>query len=288
MRRLWGSPEVVLLFCLAAACAVAPALTEPGPARAPLLKSPVGLDLGAIFSPPSSEHWLGTDSFGRDLLSRVLAGGRTTLGVAALGAFLAVLIGSFLGLAAGLAGGWADLWIGRLMEAANCFPTLIVALALAASGRLRGALALALVVGLTRWVDVAWLARAEAARWRSTSRIETARASGASTLRLLGRHLLPTAFPLLAMGGALVAAEAVVVEAGAGIVGFGIEPAHPSWGSLLLEARLSVDQAWWAALFPGLAVFTAVAGFLALVERAGGHTAQVGRAAPGSAARGGR
>lgn len=284
-------PEAAVLVLVAAACALSPLLSGPPERAEPgeVLPSPLWLDLDAVLSPPSASHWLGTDLLGRDLLSRLLHGGRATLAIAAGAALLALMVGGVLGLCAGLAGGWVDLWIGRLIEIADCLPTLVLALAAAATGRWRDPLALAVVIGLTRWGDVARLGRTEALRWRATPRRESARASGAGTGRVLVRHLFPAALPLLATAGALVAAEAVIVEAGVGVVGFGIEPPRPTWGNLLLDARLVIDEAWWPAVFPGLAIFLAVASFLGLAERAGLSPAQrFGRRRPGAAVPGSR
>lgn len=264
-------PEIALGCALALACALAPLITAPSGAATAgwRLPPPNDLDLGAVLSPPSLRHWLGTDSLGRDLLSRLLSGGRASLAVGIGASLISLLVGGLLGLAAGLMGGWIDLCVGRLIEAAFCLPALIVLLAAGAAGLGKDPLALALILGLTRWVEVAVIARSEALRWRSTPRRDGAQASGAGAARLLVRHVGPAAFPLLATASALVAAQALMVEAGAGALGFGIEPPRPTWGGLLLDARLTLDEAWWPAVFPGLAIFLAVAGLLRVAERAG-------------------
>ncbi|MEE9217807.1 MAG: ABC transporter permease [Acidobacteriota bacterium] len=267
-------PEIPVLCALCGACLLAPLFTG---AHLPL-PPPTELHLDSVLQPPSRAHWLGTDMLGRDLLSRLLHGGRTSLAIAAAAALLAMGIGSILGLWAGHAGGWVDLWVGRLMETTDCLPTLVVALAGAASGYGRGLLPIILIVAVTCWTDIARLARSEALHWRSTLQEQGARAAGAGPARLLLRHLLPSALPLLATACAITAAEALVVEAGLGLLGFGVEPPQPTWGNLLLEARRMLDEAWWQALFPGVALFLSVAGFVGLAERAGLRPGQISAA----------
>jgi peptide/nickel transport system permease protein len=237
------------------------------------LPAPDQIDLDATLSPPTAGHWLGTDPLGRDLLSRLLHGGRLSLLIAFAAAALALALGSALGMAAGLCRGWIDLWISRLMEAADSIPTLLLALAAAATGRGQGLLPLILIIAFTSWTGIARIARAEALAWRATAERDSALAIGAAGWRLAVSHLGPLCAPLLLTTGALVAAEALMVEAGLGLVGFGIEPPAPTWGNLLLEARSTLDEAWWPALFPGLAIFSAVAALFGLAGRAGENQA---------------
>jgi len=281
VRGLGRFPGIALLCAIPAACLLAPFLTGAGRPGMPggLLPHPAAIDLDSILSPPSARHWLGTDLVGRDLLSRLLNGGRTSLTIAAGAALLALLIGATLGLGAGLAGGWIDLLVGRMIEVVDCLPTLLVALAAAGAGWGSGPVPLTLAIALTRWGHLARLARVEALRWRATPRRDSALAVGAGTCRLLAHHAFPAALPILATACALVAAEALVVEAGIGAIGFGVEPPAPTWGGLLLEARLSIDQAWWPVVFPGVAIFVAVSAALALAEPGGSGGVQTARPA---------
>ncbi len=260
-------PEVSALFVLALACFAAPLITGPEAPWANLLVSPTALDLPSALSPPGLQHWMGTDHLGRDLFSRLLHGGQSSLGIATVSALLALLLGSMIGLWAGHEGGWIDLWAGRLIEAADSLPTLVLALVAAASGLGRGTVPIILIVAATRWTDSARVARAEALRWRSTLHRQSAQAAGASAPRLLLRHLLPIALPMLATACAITGAETLVLEASLGLIGFGVEPPYPTWGNLLLDARTTIDLAWWPAVFPGAAMFVAVAGFLAAARQ---------------------
>jgi peptide/nickel transport system permease protein len=281
MNRLPAGAWVLIVLILLTGAT--PLITQPARATGSggWLPPPDRIDLDVTLSPPAAAHWLGTDLFGRDLLSRLLHGGRVSLMIAIVAAALALLFGSALGMAAGLRRGWVDLWVGRLMEAADSIPTLLLALAVAAAGRGRGALPLTLIIAATSWTGVARIARAEALAWRATAGRESALAVGAPGWRLAFLHLGPLCAPLVLTSGALVAAEALMVEAGLGLVGFGIEPPAPTWGNLLLEARATLDEAWWPAVFPGLAIFAAVAALFGVAERAGGRSAQLLGAEPG-------
>ncbi|MCZ6777398.1 MAG: ABC transporter permease [Acidobacteria bacterium] len=260
-------PEAFALALLVIACFAAPLITGPEAPWAGLLVSPTALDLPSALSPPGLQHWMGTDYLGRDLFSRLLHGGRSSLGIATTSAILALLLGAMIGLWAGHEGGWIDLWAGRLIEAADSLPTLMLALVAAASGLGRGAMPIILIVAATRWTDSARVARAEALRWRNSLHRQSAQAAGASAPRLLLRHLLPIALPMLATACAITAAETLVLEASLGLIGFGVEPPCPTWGNLLLDARTTIDVAWWPAIFPGAAMFVAVAGFLAAARQ---------------------
>jgi peptide/nickel transport system permease protein len=156
------------------------------------------------------------------------------------------------------------------MEAADSLPTLVLALALAATGRGHGSLPLVLIIAATSWTGIARVARAEALAWGSTAGRDSALAIGAPGWRQAALHLGPLCGHLLLTSAALVAAEALMVEAGLGLVGFGIDPPEPTWGNLLLEARATLDEAWWPAIFPGAAIFVAVAALFRLAEQTPG------------------
>ncbi len=233
--------------------------------RAPIPYGPDLTDLDAILTAPSGRHWLGTDGLGRDVASRVLHGGRVSLTVGLAATAVALLLGLPLGAVAGYAGGAVDAAVSRLVEAVLCIPVLLLALALltASPPALRGlpdTLLLASVIGLASWAPVARYLRGEFLRLRQSEMALLARASGAGPLRVIVRHLLPSALPPVIVAAAFGVAAAILLEAALSFLGLGVRPPTPSWGGMLTEARHHVDRAWWLALFPGAALFLAVLG----------------------------
>ena len=227
---------------------------------APIPYSPEATDLGAILKPPGSTHFLGTDSLGRDVGSRVLHGFPVALLVGGLATLLSLGMGLLLGSTAGLVGGWLDLAISRLVDLMSCFPTLILAMALAASARRPGLASLVLAIGLTRWTGIARLLRAEVLRQRVQSYCDAARAVGTTPARLLTRHLLPNALAPVLVTAAFALSQAVLLEAGLSFLGVGVPPGTASWGGILAEAQRLSTPAWWLVLFPSLALFATVLG----------------------------
>jgi ABC-type dipeptide/oligopeptide/nickel transport system permease subunit len=234
---------------------------------APLwVDDPLRIDLMATLQDPSATHWLGTDALGRDLASRVLHGGRISLGIGVLTSLLSLAIGVPLGALAGFRGGWTDSAVSRLIETVACVPSLLLAIALLAMSPalLRGVpdvVRVALVLAFAGWIPVARYMRGEFLRLKSAVMIEAARASGASDLRIMLRHLLPAALAPVLVTASFAAASAILVEAALSFLGLGVQPPQPTWGGLLSDAREQIDQGWWLAVVPGLALFVAVLGF---------------------------
>lgn len=233
--------------------------------RAPIPHGPSVLALDDTLRPPSSRHWMGTDALGRDIAARVLHGGRVSLGVGLLAALFAVGIGVPLGALAGYLRGWTDATISRLIETVLCFPTLLLILALLAAAPtwLRGlpdVPRIALVLGLTGWIPVARYLRGEFMKLRNSPMAQAARALGGSHLRVMARHILPSALAPVLVTAAFAVAAAIVVEASLSFLGLGVRPPIATWGGLLADAREQVDRAWWLAVFPGVALFLAVLG----------------------------
>ncbi len=230
---------------------------------APIPYPPDRIDLQQVLRPPSSEHWMGTDGLGRDLASRVLHGARISLSVGLLSAALALVLGIPLGAAAGYLGGWADGLVSRVIEGVLCFPPILLLLALLAASPpwlqdLPDPLKLSLVIGSTGWVSVARYLRGEVMRLSRSEMVAAARAAGAGHLRIAWRHLLPASLAPVLVTAAFTVAGAIGLEAAISFLGLGIRPPAPSWGGLLTEARAHVAQAWWLALFPGIALFLTV------------------------------
>lgn len=226
---------------------------------------PARLDLDQVLRPPSFEHWLGTDALGRDMAARVLHGARVSLAVGLLSAGLALLIGLPLGALAGYRGGWTDAAVSRVVEAMLCFPALLLVLALLAAGPgwfhgMSDVLRIALVLGLTGWMPAARYLRAEFLKLKRSEMVVAARALGAGDLRLIARHILPSALAPVLVTAAFAVGAAVAMEAALSFLGLGVRPPVATWGGLLADAREQVDRAWWLALFPGVALFLTVLG----------------------------
>jgi peptide/nickel transport system permease protein len=208
---------------------------------------------------------LGTDRYGRDLESRLLAGARVSLRVGALAVLLSLLLGIGVGAAAGLGPPWVDSVLSRGVDALLAFPRLFLVLALAALlGAGEGLVVAALAA--TGWMEVARLVRAELRRLRGEEFVLAARAAGVPPFRLLLRHLLPLALAPVLVTAALRLGDALLAEAALSWLGFGVQPPQSSWGSLLAEAQASLPGAWWVAAFPGLAIALAVLASALLAE----------------------
>ncbi len=206
---------------------------------------------------PSAPHLLGTDGFGRDVLSRIMVGARASLSTGLVATALAMVIGTTVGLLGGYFRGAADLWLTRLTELALGIPPLFLVLLIIAffGPSLRNTI---LVIGLVYWPPTARIIRGEALRVRQHQFIEAAHALGASAARTVARHLLPNLLPALIVQATLFMADAILIESGLSYLGVGIQPPAPSWGNMLVDGRRYVDSAWWIATFPGTAIFLTV------------------------------
>jgi ABC-type dipeptide/oligopeptide/nickel transport system permease subunit len=205
--------------------------------------------------PPSLAHLLGTDATGRDMFARMLYGGRVSIGVGLASAFIAVAIGSILGAIAGLAGGWADTVIMRVSEVFMSFPATVITLILA--GIFGPSVGLLIVgLGVFQWFTTCRIVRGVVLTVREREYIKAAQAVGARRGWLLSRHLLPAAFPQLAVVFTLTVANSILGEAGLSFLGAGVVPPTPSWGNLLSNAEditvLSSEPWLWVP--PGIAI----------------------------------
>ncbi|HEY0590156.1 MAG TPA: ABC transporter permease [Thermoanaerobaculia bacterium] len=224
---------------------------------APVPYAPDAIDLRARLEPPSSAHWFGTDELGRDLLSRMIHGSRISLLVGVSAAAFSLLIGVVLGGIAGYRGGWTDIAISRVIEIVIAFPFLILLLALVAV-LAPGVGTIILALAVTSWPAEARLVRGEVLRLRELDYTVAARANGAGAGRVLIRHLLPNAIQPALVSASFGISAAIMVESAISFLGFGIPLPHASWGSILASADDHLRQAWWLALFPGLAIFVTV------------------------------
>lgn len=222
---------------------------------------PLANDYGAMLAAPSAQHWLGTDAFGRDVLSRIIYGSRTALMVGLGAAFLGATIGSLIGVASAYFGGRIDLVVQRVMDVFFAFPVIILALAVVAilgtgAGNVILAIATPMIPRCARVVRSAALAT------RELPFIDAARASGYGHARIVLRHMLPNVMaPILIMGTAFLG-EAILLEASLSFLGLGVQEPTAAWGLMLRGAAVEfAETAPWMAIFPGLAISLAVFGF---------------------------
>tara|TARA_B100000927_G_scaffold121601_1_gene98062 strand:+ start:1935 stop:2858 length:924 start_codon:yes stop_codon:yes gene_type:complete len=225
---------------------------------APLLSphDPFEQDLGNRLQPIGSEsHILGTDSLGRDILSRLIYGSRITLYIVALVALIAPVAGLLIGTVAGYLGGLADAVLMRITDIFLAFPRLVLALAfVAALGA--GIENAVLAISLTAWPPYARIARAETLTIRSADYINAIRLQGARPLRIITKHIWPLCISSLIVRVTLDMAGIILAAAGLGFLGLGAQPPSPEWGAMISEGRRFILDYWWVATMPGLAIFT--------------------------------
>jgi len=227
----------------------------------PVSHSPTRIDLGTPSpAPPSREHLLGTDEVGRDVLARLIHGTRVSLSVGLLSVALFVLLGTLLGGLAGYFGGVVDGVVNRAVETLLAVPWMLLVLAFLAVVERPSVGHLILVIGLTRWPEVARLVRAEVARLRSLEFVAAARMLGLRESRVLFRHVLPNALGPVLVSAAFGVATVVATESGLSFLGLGAPPPTPNWGEMLGQAHryLTHPGAWWLAVGPGAAILITV------------------------------
>ena len=209
---------------------------------------------------PSAPHPFGTDRFGRDVLSRTIYGSRIALGVALSSIAIAFAVGTVLGLVGGYVGGWPDLVIGRVMDVLFSFPTLILAVGIAAMlgpGLNNAALAIAVVYAPL----FSRVARGPVIAEREKDHVAAAQGLGAGWPRVVFRHILPNVLAPLIVQASVSLAFAILIEASLSYLGLGTQPPDPSWGTMLNEGRTYLETAPWMSIFPGFAIMVTVFGF---------------------------
>lgn len=220
--------------------------------------------VAAPFQPPSAEHWFGTDDLGRDQLSAVIYGARTSLLVGASVAGMALILGTVVGLVSGFVGGGTDDLFMRLTEFFQILPRFFLAIAVIALFG-NSLLNLILVLALTSWSGLARIARAEVLSLRERDFVLAARSIGTKPRGILRRHILPHAIQPLLAAAALIVSSAILTEAGLSFLGLG-DPNVISWGYLLNNAQAFIRRAWWLPIFPGLAIVSTVLGLSLLLD----------------------
>lgn len=229
---------------------------------APLLavRSPLVQRLDDRLAPPGASAPLGLDQLGRDIFSRLLFGARISLVIGLVVVALAGVVGTLVGVVAGFAGGWADHVLMRITDIFFAFPSLILAMAIAAA--LGPSLSHAMVaIAAVTWPVYARLSRAQTLVLNRLEFLDAARAMGARDLRIVTRHILPNALAPLVVQASFNMGEAILIAAGLSFIGFGAQPPIPEWGVMVSEGRDYITTQWWVPTFPGLAILLAVTGF---------------------------
>jgi peptide/nickel transport system permease protein len=222
--------------------------------------------LGDRLTPPSwqeggsSAHLLGTDKLGRDTLSRLIYGARTSLAVAVVAIVVAGSMGSLLGIAAGYLGGWVDIIIMRLVDLAFAFPTILLAMVLAVIFE-ASFTNIILVISLVLWAEYARMARGETLKVKEMDFVALAQVAGVSELKIMLRHILPNVASSLIVLATLQVGIVIIMESSLSFLGVGIPPPTPDWGSMIAEGRSYIVSAWWLSVVPGVAIVVTVLSF---------------------------
>lgn len=218
---------------------------------------PTEIDVYNALSPPSKTHLLGTDELGRDLLSRIIWGSRVSLKVGFVAVGIAILIGVIIGSLAGFYGGKVDALLMRFVDIMLAFPTFFLILAVISILE-PNIFTIMAVIGITGWMDVARLVRAEFLSLKERDFIDAAKAIGLNNTRLIYRHILPNALSPVFVAATFGVAGAILTESGLSFLGLGVQPPDPSWGNILTSGKDNIEVAWWLSLFPGLAILITV------------------------------
>ncbi|MFZ1035751.1 MAG: ABC transporter permease [Smithella sp.] len=226
---------------------------------------PGQIDLTNVLTSPSMKHLCGTDQLGRDVFSRMIWGSRISLKVGFAATGVAIIIGAILGAISGYYGGWVDSVVMRFVDIMLCFPTFFLILAVIAF--LEPSIwNIMIIIGLTGWMGVTRLVRADFITLRERDFVKAARAIGASDMRIIFLHILPNSMASILVAATLGIAGAILTESALSFLGIGVQPPTPSWGNILTAGKDNIDIAWWLSLYPGLAILITVVGYNLLGE----------------------
>lgn len=218
---------------------------------------PTHIDVRNILAAPTAGHPFGTDDLGRDVLSRMIWGARVSLKVGFMAVGISISIGVFIGALAGYYGGRIDEVLMRFVDIMLTFPTFFLILAVIAI--LEPSLStIMIVIGVTGWMDVARLVRAEFMGMKERDFVLAARVSGAGDMRLIFRHILPNTLSPVFVSATFGIAGAILIESGLSFLGLGVQPPNPSWGNILTSGKNHIEVAWWLSVYPGLAILITV------------------------------
>jgi peptide/nickel transport system permease protein len=226
---------------------------------------PIQQNLVQNLLPPSPHHWMGTDQYGRDVLSRLIYGSRVSLSVGLVAVSIYIFIGTTVGSIAGYYGGWVDGLLMRVVDILLCIPTFfLILMVIAFVGP--SIVNIMVIIGVTSWTDVARLVRGEILALKEREFIQAARVIGMKDSRIILKHLLPNALGPVLVVATLGIGGAILVESSLSFLGLGVQPPTPSWGNMLEEGKNHLTDAWWLITFPGLAIFLTVLGYNLLGE----------------------
>ncbi|MCX8027928.1 MAG: ABC transporter permease [Thermodesulfovibrionales bacterium] len=218
---------------------------------------PTKIDVNNVLSPPDIRHLFGTDELGRDVLSRIIWGSRASLKVGFIAVGIAITIGIFIGSIAGYYGGRVDSILMRFVDMMLAFPTFFLILAVIAIVE-PSLSTIMIVIGITGWMDVSRLVRAEFLSLKEREFVFAAKAIGMTDWRIIWRHILPNALSPVFVSATFGVAGAILVESGLSFLGLGVQPPEPSWGNILTSGKDNITVAWWLSVFPGLAILLTV------------------------------
>jgi peptide/nickel transport system permease protein len=221
---------------------------------------PLSMDLESLKQPPSAAHLLGTDSTGRDILSRLVYGARISLSIGILASCLSLFIGILFGLIAGYFGGRVDAVLSQFFDIFLAFPSLLLAIGISAVMP-AGLTSAMLAITLVGWAGFARLVRGITLSLKEQTYVEASRALGATPARILTTHILPNALPVIIVAGSLRVGGFILLEAALSFLGLGVQPPTPTWGSMISLNRAYINSAPWMVLFPGIAISITVISF---------------------------
>ena len=248
-----GGLVVAVLFTIAI---FAPAITP---------YDPNAINVQNILEPPGFTHLFGTDDLGRDILSRIIWGSRISLSVGFVAVGISTFIGVILGALTGYYGGWVDRVIMRFVDIMLSIPTFFLLLAVIAFLE-PGISNIMIVIGLTSWMGVTRLVRAEFLSVKEREFTQSARAIGAGDMRIIFRHILPNSIAPVIVSAVLGVAGAILTESALSFLGIGVQPPASSWGNILTIGKDNIEIAWWLSVFPGVAILVTVLAYNLLGE----------------------
>jgi peptide/nickel transport system permease protein len=248
---------LILLAAIIIVCAAAPLVAPYSPSAQPDI-------IGMQSKPPSAAHPFGTDPFSRDVLSRVLYGGRLSLSIALVATLVSITLGTAYGAIAGFAGGIIETVMMRILDALLSIPRILLLIAIFAAWRRLPLPVFVLIVGFTGWYGLSRVVRGQVLAMKQEEFVVSARALGAGRARILLRHILPNVLTPVIVAAALGVGHVILLEAGLSYLGVGVQQPQASWGNIIQDGADQIGSAWWISFFPGIAIVITVMAFNAI------------------------